>query len=93
MASAVLWAIGGSWKKSIRRYGIPVMVAMCLSNYWALMAIPVLHLGDGYPDNFSGDEGSWLGQQVYQVIGPHEVGGLITKLIPVMLVQVVWGCL
>ena len=65
---AVLWAIGGSGPKLVRRIGVPTVVAISLSftSIWLLLtALPlwgVVSVGYGMPDPTTGDEGSMLGR-------------------------------
>lgn len=95
LITGTLWMLGGTYYKPIRRVGVPVtavLVSLGLFHWSFFLVIPlgfaVLCLGDGYPDPFSGDAGSWLGQQVARFIKDDRTGGLITKLIPVVLLQV-----
>ena len=93
---SILWAFGGTYQKSIRRYLIPleICVVVCMVNgfhYWYLLAlaagIRILHLGDGFPDRrpTTFDEGSWLGQKVEVFFPDDRIGGPLTKwLIPVI---------
>jgi hypothetical protein len=63
---AVLWAIGGSSKKMVRRIGVPVVMAISLSftSLWLLLTVlplwGVVSIGYGMPD--STDSGSALGR-------------------------------
>ena len=88
--TAVLWVLGGSFKKSIRRIGVPLAVSLFTGVWWSMLGFAVLTIGDGYPDSFSGDEGSWLGKQVKKLGLSDKVGGLVTKVIPVILLQLFW---
>jgi len=97
--TSVLWALGGTYKKWIRRIGVPLSaylmgVLVDHSSIATLMYFPIgwliLSIGDGYPDTFSGDPGSWLGRQVKKLGFSDSVGGLVTKIIPVILLQLAW---
>lgn len=96
VASGFLWMFGGTYWKPIRRIGIPILIA--LTSYYlgavslvvALMVGGILHLGDGFPDHrpSTADPGSWLGRQVETIIPDPDLGGEVTKWIPVVLVLV-----
>ena len=96
--TAVLWVLGGTFKKSIRRYGVPITtLVFCtatLGFQWyyllSLLGIVVLVQGDGFPDHrpTTEDEGSRLGRFVEKYINSNDaIGGPITKLIIVLLFQ------
>ncbi len=89
----IIWMLGGSIEKIIRRLGVPLFV-ICTSllfNWWAIWTLfvgyGILCLGDGYPDHNTGDSGSWLGRQVEKLGWPSEISGELTKWIPVLLFQ------
>lgn len=96
--SGLLWMAGGTYLKAIRRYGVPLLVGslscFMLSSALPLVSVPlaigILCIGDGYPSTQPYDSGSWLGQQVYKLGFNDEVGGFITKLVPVALLQLAW---
>jgi hypothetical protein len=90
--TSMLWGLGGTVKKSIRRFGVPIAVLLFTHNPLSLCGIFPLFLGDGFPDHREStkDEGSWLGRQVEKILPDEYVGGLTTKLIPVLLLQIVW---
>lgn len=98
--SGLLYCLGGTYSKLIRRLGIPVsivlyMVILGFWYNWLLLTIPIgfgiLSLGDGFPDHrpTTLDEGSWLGRLVEKVLDgvPDDIGGEITKWIIVLLFQ------
>lgn len=96
--TSVLWVLGGSVRKIIRRLGVPLTVCtvsiysgqlyqIC---YILPLGFAILCIGDGFPDKFSGDEGSWLGQQVNRFVKDATLGGYVTKVIPVVLLQLAW---
>lgn len=93
---SILWALGGAYEKIIRRLGVPVAVClvsfMLYKSYLIWFSMPfgyaILTIGDGYPD--SSDKGSWLGRQVAKCIKDATIGGFVTKLIPVILLQIAW---
>ena len=82
VACGVLYMLGGTFKKSIRRYGIPLLIlAVCsvkLGFHWyylfGLLGILILSQGDGFPDhrNTSLDAGSSLGQWVEKHISSND---------------------
>lgn len=100
--TSFLWALSGAGfvPKAIRRYGVPIAafaaVVYALHFHWwyllMLDGIAVLHLGDSYPDfrPSTRDEGSWLGKVVYATGLSDELGGLVTKLIVVLILQLAW---
>ena len=91
--TAVLWVLGGSFKKSIRRIGVPLAVSLFTGVWWSMLGFLPLTLGDGFPDRrpTTADEGSSLGRLVEKYISSEDsIGGLITKLIPVLLLQLFW---
>ena len=91
----VLYMAGGTFNKSIRRFGIPLLIlAVCslkLGFHWyylfGLLGIIILCQGDGFPDHrpTTEDEGSTLGKWVEKHISLNDsIGGPITKwIIPV----------
>lgn len=96
MVSAILWAVGGAYLKTIRREGVSLLCgissAILLKNPYCLFAIPlsmlVLHQGDGFPDHrpSTKSEGSFIGKIVEYFIKNEKIGGLVTKLFwPVIL--------
>ena len=97
--SGILWMLGGTYWKGIRRYGIPFVVALFgaivgLSEleylYVAISSCIILHIGDSFPDHrtTTADEGSWLGKQVEKIIPDMNIGGPITKLLIVFIFQI-----
>lgn len=92
VACGILWMLGGTYLKTIRREGVPAAVFLWASffngfHWWYLFAalgILVLHQGDGFPDHreTTADEGSWMGRWVEAHIeNDPEIGGPITKWI------------
>jgi hypothetical protein len=65
---SLLWAIGGSGPKLVRRLGVPLVMAVILSftNLWLLFTVlplwGIVAIGYGMPNNKNGDEGSTLGR-------------------------------
>lgn len=93
LITATLWVLGGSYKKSIRRFGVPLAVSLFTGVWWCMLGFIPLTLGDGFPDRrpTTADEGSALGRFVERYISSDDsIGGLITKLIPVVLLQLCW---
>ena len=90
--TSLLWGLGGTFKKSIRRLGVPIAVTIVTLNPLSICGIFPLFLGDGFPDRrpTTSDEGSWLGRQVEKIIPDEYWGGIITKCIPVVLLQFIW---
>lgn len=88
--TSILWACGGSFVKAARRFGVPLAVLIFTHNLWCLLGIFPLLIGDGYADPFSGDKGSWLGRLVSKYVSDLKTGGLITKLIVPMILQILW---
>ena len=97
--AGLLWMAGGTYSKAIRRLGVPILaflVSVSLIGFkWPFLGIlaigyGVLSLGDGYPDRRTStyDFGSWLGREVEKFGFSDEVGGEITKWIPVILFQI-----
>ena len=96
VVSGALWMLGGTFKKGIRRYGVPFTISffMAVSGvpYWtnvgaSVLGLTVLHIGDGFPDRrpTTADEGSWLGRQVERIFPDDRIGGPVTKwLIPII---------
>lgn len=91
--TAVLWACGGTFSKGIRRFGVPIAVSLFMQNPWFMLGAFPLLCGDGFPDfrPTTKDEGSDIGKWVYWNITMDEYwGGIITKCIPVVLLQLIW---
>lgn len=90
--TSLLWGLGGSYAKGIRRFGVPIAVGVFTGSWLALLGVPITMLGDGFPDRrpTTQDEGSWLGRQVEKFLPDDRIGGIVTKCIPVILLQVVW---
>lgn len=92
--------LGGTIRKIIRRYGVPLLVGVVscfmLKSQLPILSIPiailVLHIGDGFPDHrpTTRDEGSALGRFVEKFIPDMEVGGIVTKLLVVAILQFAW---
>ena len=91
--SAVLWMLGGTFKKAIRRFGVPLVPLIFAGLSWPALAAPVigvalLHIGDGFPDRrpTTKDGGRWLGRQVEKYIDDRDyIGGPITKFLAVCI--------
>jgi hypothetical protein len=86
--SSVLWMLGGTFNKAIRRFGVPVVCALSVGAHGWYLAAPVigviwLYQGDGFPDHrpTTADAGSWLGRFVEKFVPQDEVGGPLTKYI------------
>ena len=97
----VLWMLGGTYNKLIRRLGVPVSVFLysCLvlpPSYWYALCVPmgygVLCIGDGFPDNrpTTRDEGSFLGRLVERFISDEDGGGILTKILIPLILQLAW---
>jgi hypothetical protein len=95
--SAVLWVLGGTYKKAIRRFGVPALIGAFayFTGHWSPIAtglgVAVLHLGDGFPDRraTTKDEGSWLGRMVEKYVDDRDyIGGPATKLLIALIFQV-----
>ena len=97
IACSVLWAIGGTYAKFIRREGVSILcgtvACLVLRNSFCLFAIPaamlVLHQGDGFPDHrpTTLDEGSRIGKFIERFVSNPEIGGPITKMMIAFLLQ------
>ena len=93
LITAALWVAGGTFNKAIRRFGVPIAVSLFTGIWWCVLGFVVLTIGDGFPDRrpTTTDEGSALGRFVEKYISADDtIGGLITKLIPVLLLQLFW---
>ena len=69
IACSILWAIGGSGPKMVRRLGVPAVVATSLAftSLWLLLTMlplwGIVSIGYGMPDaDPNGDKGSILGR-------------------------------
>jgi len=96
---SVLWACGGTFLKLIRRLGVPAsVVVVCsfvLGFHWIyLISIIAGYLalicGDSYPDVSTGDAGSWLGAKIHKLGLTDYWGGLLTKVLVVLILQASW---
>ncbi len=102
--TGILWMLGGTYFKGIRRFGVPAVTFLFMAFFQGfkfhheslvisgiVIGIIILHQGDGFPDHrlTTQDEGSWLGRLVYKYIDDRDsVGGPITKWIIPILFQV-----
>jgi len=95
LVCGVLYMLGGTFNKAIRRFGIPLLIlAVCSLKgfHWyylfGLLGFLILSIGDGFPDHrpTTQDEGSALGRWVEKHISSNDaIGGPITKwLIPLI---------
>ena len=85
-ASSILWTLGGTFFKPLRRFGVPLIALPFMWLSWsnvaaAVLGIVWLHQGDGFPDRrpTTADPGSWLGKLVEKAIPAPEIGGPFTK--------------
>lgn len=101
---AFLWALSGSESrlnsKLFRRFGVPLVWAVSIFNYWAFAVIPIsfgfLTLGYGIPDE--SDEGSLLGRLAINISrGNTFIANLITRsviyigaIVPFLVVRIFW---
>lgn len=96
-----LWMLGGTYEKVIRRIGVPsavcIFAAAILGWHLVFVFVPiigfaVLTIGDGFPDHrtTTKDEGSALGRFIERFIPDVNIGGLVTKLTIVVLIQLAW---
>ena len=89
----LLWMIGGTFPKAIRRWGVPIVCAVSHLTWWCLLSIPlgvlILSQGDGFPDHrpTTSDPGSPLGRFVERYLPNMDVGGLVTKLLIAVIFQ------
>ena|SRR3990167_5627618 len=99
--TGLLWVLGGTFNKLFRRLGVPISVLIfsstqLLPTYWYSLIVPIgfgiLSIGDGFPDNrpTTRDEGSFIGRFVEMFLSNEDGGGIITKLIIAVLVQLAW---
>jgi hypothetical protein len=96
VATSLLWALGGRYGGSIRRYGcsgVVVAVAFLLSHsWWVFLSLPlgvaVLSIGYGIPSTQPPDEGSALGKFWFK-INP-EVANVMTRLTIYVLLALVF---
>ena len=90
--TSVLWPLGGTYWKPIRRCGVPLAVLLFTQNWWCLLGFFPLLIGDGFPDHrtTTKDEGSWLGRQVEKVWPDDKVSGILTKVLVVIILQAAW---
>lgn len=100
--AGLLFMLGGTFLKSIRRFGVPILTCgvscIILHNIWILVGVPIgfgiLSIGDGFPDRRLGtyDRGSWLGRLVERILDPIDQEsidgcGEVTKWCIVVLFQ------
>lgn len=97
----VLWVLGGTYHKAIRRWGVPALrlLAVGILLGWsrqafaaAAIGVAVLYQGDGFPDHrpTTLDPGSRLGRFVERFIPDPEVGGPVTKWLVALAFQLSW---
>lgn len=103
--SGLLWVLGGTYLKAIRRWGVPALqlaATIALRGFSvqaalvAAIGVALLHIGDGFPDRrpTTQDAGSWLGRLVECFILDPEVGGPVTKWLVAAIYQLRWlGCI
>jgi hypothetical protein len=98
LACGLLWMLGGTYLKTIRREGVngAVFLYACwfhgFQPFYLVglgLGIAILHIGDGFPDRrpTTADPGSWLGRQVEKWVPNPEVGGPITKWLIALIFQ------
>ena len=98
---AILWPLGGNAEgnKLFRRLGVPLSAVIFSTLAWGVhwvyfLTIPlgfaVLSMGDGFPDPSTGDAGSWLGAKVHKLGLTDYWGGLLTKVLVVLILQASW---
>lgn len=98
----LIWMLGGTYWKPIRRWGVPAMTAGAVQAYrgfpgveiWPVvgmaLGIAILHIGDGFPDHrpATEDEGSALGRWVEKhITADDRVGGPLTKWLIALIFQ------
>jgi hypothetical protein len=92
VVSGILWAIGGSGPKMVRRLGVPFVVAvsMAFTSIWLLfLVLPlwgIVSIGYGMPDET--DEGSWLGR-FWRKFLPKKAANWATRLTVFILFNIV----
>lgn len=100
----LLWMLGGTYAKTIRREGVSLSVFLYFwiftGYHWiypiaAILGIVILHQGDGFPDHRleTEDEGSPLGRFIERIFEPQtdwdtEWCGQVTKSIIVVGFQI-----
>ena len=102
LACGLVWVLGGSYGKPIRRFGVPFIIWSHVEitrgwpaiDLWPVVAfalgVAILHIGDGFPDRrpTTQDEGSALGRFVERFFPNDEIGGPITKWLIALIFQV-----
>lgn len=98
----VLWVLGGTYWKPIRRFGVPSLMWVAVETYrgwppidlWPVLAfglgVAILHIGDGFPDHrpTTEDEGSDLGRWVEEhITADDRIGGPLTKWLIALIFQ------
>lgn len=96
--SGLLWVLGGTYHKAIRRFGVPVLILIFVSTKLfnpiaaaisLALGIGILHMGDGFPDYrpTTASSGSWLGRQVEKIFPQDDMGGPLTKWLIALIFQ------
>ena len=94
----LLWMLGGTYHKAIRRFGVPVLILIFVSTKLfnpiaaaisLALGIGILHMGDGFPDYrpTTASSGSWLGRQVEKIFPQDDMGGPLTKWLIALIFQ------
>ena len=94
----LLWMLGGTYHKAIRRFGVPVLILIFMSTVRfnpllqgisLALSIGILHIGDGFPDYrpTTLDAGSALGRLVEKFFPKDDIGGPLTKWLIAVIFQ------
>lgn len=104
LSCSLLWALGGTFNKAIRRFGVPALILLDVGHfngyktvYFVGMAVGILilHLGDGFPDHRpeTASSGSFLGRLVEVIVRPSDqaeadLAGIVTKWLVAGIFQI-----
>jgi hypothetical protein len=89
---SLLWAIGGSGPKLVRRLGVPLVMGITLAftNWWLLLTMfplwGIVSIGYGMPDET--DKGSTLGR-FYKSFLPYKTANWATRFTIYVLFNIV----